>query len=674
MSEVVTKLIGDTSDLEKELDAGEAAVKEFAARIEDALGDVDVEGLRERLRDLQDDIDDLSDSAADSASDLADGMNDAWDDVESPTREVPDQVDDELDEAEDRAQQFADSVTDIFQKVGAAIAAYFAVQKIVQFFESAISEAMEAESAFTKLEAMIKVTGGSAKVTAEEIADLGREIQNTTRFSDDSVVATAALLMRYKSLQGEGLERTIKLSADLAVLMGGDLRSAAQQLGRALEAPEHATRILRMAGISLTETQEKQIKNFVELGEKAKAQEIVFGLLEERVGGLATSMDDLETKNAKLNNQLGEVKETIGGALLPILHELVETAEIAGDAYAAFGDEMARAIGKAKENGGLESINELIVDQVVVLATLTDQWRLLQLGIARAGVEAAKMFQEFMEGASQRSAQAAGAIGGAVEDTIGGIATRNASTLGGAAGSMAGPLGQQIGSMIGESISEAIGDQIPDIRTAADIIQDTMEVGHDTDFLGLEGTAEALDEDIRATRERIAGAEERIRADMAARKAKREGAGEKGAGPSDTDKMLTGVDAELEAMAAEEAARLRRDVETHGPRNRIERDPSKLGFGQGSGGKETPDDVFQASFMGLEELNKRVQASAASGSATPEKKIEDAVVKKGTETVEAVEKVEKQLKPIEDIMAEQLDLDRRRFEMERTHRDEGGLV
>jgi lambda family phage tail tape measure protein len=70
-------------------------------------------------------------------------------------------------------------------------------------------------------------------------------------------------------------------------VIGGDVTSAARQLGRALEDPAAGLATLRRAGISFTEQQVAQIEAMVEQGRVAEAQGFILDQLAERVGGAA---------------------------------------------------------------------------------------------------------------------------------------------------------------------------------------------------------------------------------------------------------------------------------------------------------------------------------------------------------------------------------------------------
>jgi hypothetical protein len=96
--------------------------------------------------------------------------------------------------------------------------------------------------------------------------------------------------------------------------------SAAVQLGKALNDPVLGVTALRRVGVMLTEAQEEQIKQFMEVGDVASAQKIILAELETEFGGLARAIGETsEGKLQILQNNLGNTQEAIGTGLLPLL-------------------------------------------------------------------------------------------------------------------------------------------------------------------------------------------------------------------------------------------------------------------------------------------------------------------------------------------------------------------
>ena len=143
----------------------------------------------------------------------------------------------------------------------------------------------KAESQFLKLDALLKATSGAAKVTGEDIEAMAVAIGRGTLASVQGARDAAGVLLTFKSIAGETFERTLELTQDLAAVGFGSMKTAALQLGKALEEPEIGLSALRRVGVSFNEQQKEQIKVMSLTGRQAEAQELILKALEEQVGG-----------------------------------------------------------------------------------------------------------------------------------------------------------------------------------------------------------------------------------------------------------------------------------------------------------------------------------------------------------------------------------------------------
>lgn len=150
---------------------------------------------------------------------------------------------------------------------------------------SAVRVASRAERQFAKLEGILKATGGSAQLTLVEIEKLAQSIGKETLASTQGVRDAAGVLLTFKSVTGETFKDALRLSQDLAEVGFGSVKTAALQLGKALEEPEIGLSALRRVGVSFTEQQKEQIKTLDFLGKKQQAQSIILKALNEQVGG-----------------------------------------------------------------------------------------------------------------------------------------------------------------------------------------------------------------------------------------------------------------------------------------------------------------------------------------------------------------------------------------------------
>jgi len=193
----------------------------------------------------------------------------------------------------------------------AAVAAAAAIAKIV--YES-VQAAPAAEQIDAKLTAVLRATGQAAGLARGEIGALAQAMKGAAGIDDDKIKSAAAVMLTYRNVQGETFKEGIKLAADLSAVMGSDLASATQQLGRALNDPEQALGALTRAGVQFSHSQQKMIKDFVETGQLGRAQAIIIEELKNKLGGAAEAMNTGYTKATnELKNSWDDLLKTIGG-------------------------------------------------------------------------------------------------------------------------------------------------------------------------------------------------------------------------------------------------------------------------------------------------------------------------------------------------------------------------
>ena len=96
-----------------------------------------------------------------------------------------------------------------------------------------IKAASATEDAMNALNTALALTGQYSRSTSKEFADFAQEMQNTTRYGDDAVLSTAALIQNLGKLDKEGLKKATQASIDLASALQIDLKAAATLVGKA---------------------------------------------------------------------------------------------------------------------------------------------------------------------------------------------------------------------------------------------------------------------------------------------------------------------------------------------------------------------------------------------------------------------------------------------------------
>lgn len=150
-----------------------------------------------------------------------------------------------------------------------------------------VSVAEEYERSLLRTEALIKSTGSAAGFTAEQLRAQAQEQALATLAGVQDVEKAQQVLLTFKTINGDIYKDAIGLSADLAAVMGSDMKAAALQLGKALEDPATGLTALKRSGVSFTDSERATIATMQQSGQVAEAQALILEKLRKQVGGAA---------------------------------------------------------------------------------------------------------------------------------------------------------------------------------------------------------------------------------------------------------------------------------------------------------------------------------------------------------------------------------------------------
>lgn len=209
-----------------------------------------------------------------------------------------------------------------------AVAAFVGFNSIPGILNAAVGGTVAQERALAQVEARIKSTGGAAGLTAPQLAGMASGLQNITTYADDAVSEMQALLLTFTKVGGDTFVRAQKSILNVATAMQTDLKSAAIQVGKALNDPAEGLTALSRSGIQFSKAQEEMIKRLTETGQVAQAQAIILDELETQFGGAA------EAARNTLGGALDALKISFGDLFevtddLPQLREAIESATAA---------------------------------------------------------------------------------------------------------------------------------------------------------------------------------------------------------------------------------------------------------------------------------------------------------------------------------------------------------
>jgi hypothetical protein len=213
-------------------------------------------------------------------------------------------------------------------KVGSIIGTAFAGLAIGGFLKDAIAEARDAQKVSRQTAAVIKATGGVAKVTAKDIDRLSNSLMRKVGVDDEVIATGLNMMLTFKGVRNEAgkgndiFNQSAAAALDMTAAMNKGvitqegLQSSTIRLGRALNDPIKGMTALTRVGVTFTQKQKDQIKALVEAGDKMGAQKIILAELKSEFGGAAAAAADPWQRFSVL---MGNIKERIGTVLLPAL-------------------------------------------------------------------------------------------------------------------------------------------------------------------------------------------------------------------------------------------------------------------------------------------------------------------------------------------------------------------
>lgn len=215
-----------------------------------------------------------------------------------------------------------------------------------------VGDAMEAEKITAATNAVLASTKSVSGMTAESVADLATALSKVAPFEDDAIQGAENMLLTFTNIGKDIFPTATETVLNMSQALGQDLKASSIQLGKALNDPIAGISALTRVGVKFTDAQKDQIKALVAAGDTIGAQKIILKELETEFGGAARAAGTtFAGKLTILQTQLGNVKESIGNALLPVLSGLLDRAMPLID---AFGEWLPGAL-----NGAISTLQNL---------------------------------------------------------------------------------------------------------------------------------------------------------------------------------------------------------------------------------------------------------------------------------------------------------------------------
>lgn len=228
----------------------------------------------------------------------------------------------------------------------------------IAFGKDSLDAFAEADAEQKKLEDAYRRFPGLADGNIDSLRELNEAIQRKVGADADDIAGAQAVLAQYE-LNEDQLRQMTPLLVDYATKTGQDMPGAAKNLGKALMGN---TRAMKDFGIDFKVT-----------GDRGADFAAIVGHLEEKVGGYAESIPEAERNQKILAASFGDLQESLGEKLQPIMIEamrglqnLTDAAQDADSVFAPLTDitlGLATAIadltGALGEGGDLEWLSKL---------------------------------------------------------------------------------------------------------------------------------------------------------------------------------------------------------------------------------------------------------------------------------------------------------------------------
>jgi hypothetical protein len=182
---------------------------------------------------------------------------------------------------------------------------------LVAAMKKLVTESIDGQNEQAQLAAALKSTASASGQTLTSLNAHADALRQTTAVTGDQIAAAQAMLLTFTKIGGDTFPKATQAVLDMAQAMGSDAKSAAIQVGKALNDPIAGVTALGRAGVQFSESQKAMIASLVETNQLGAAQTMVLKELETQFGGSAAA-----------------ARNTLGGALINLRETLNELFEV----------------------------------------------------------------------------------------------------------------------------------------------------------------------------------------------------------------------------------------------------------------------------------------------------------------------------------------------------------
>jgi hypothetical protein len=230
---------------------------------------------------------------------------------------------------------------------------------------------MESEQAELKLAAAMKNSSTYTKERFNHLKDYAAQLQKVSIYEDEEVMKVQTLLTQYH-LEGQALDDVTQAVMDFASAKGMDLASAADLMGRAINGSTDSIRGMKV-----------ELKDLTSRTERANA--VVKEISATFGGSAAAAADTAAGRFKQAQIAMGDLAETIGGALLPAVKMISEAVKAAANWFQGLGDSTKSVV----IGIGIAGVAILVLTKLVIafgVALSTAIWPITLIVAAIAGI------------------------------------------------------------------------------------------------------------------------------------------------------------------------------------------------------------------------------------------------------------------------------------------------
>jgi hypothetical protein len=276
------------------------------------------------------------------------------------------------------SSQFSSIIPSSIMQFTSLGGAAMAVGVAIYGLEQAANAAAQGDA---RLEAVLKSTGEAAGYNFKQLDKMATGLSVVVGVDDDLIKKSMAVQATFTNIAGETFPAATQAALDLSAVLGSDLQSATIQVDKALNDFSGYT-ALKRAGVSFSQEQIKQIKNFKDTNDLAGYQKLILKELSKEFSGAAKAIYEAGDKSEGVAIAWGNLTEEAGGGLVPAMRSLNEYLISSIDGWNGFfqqldaGNDAAERF--AQSVGGplytsMAGWNAITKDQTVTQLTFNEQ-------------------------------------------------------------------------------------------------------------------------------------------------------------------------------------------------------------------------------------------------------------------------------------------------------------